>query len=45
MTAITDPGSMAVDIWPARVLLNRSQQRQVADCLREHGSRAPRAEG
>ena len=32
---------MAVDIWPTRVLLNRSQQRQVADCLREHGSRCP----
>ena len=41
MAAITDLGSMAVDIWPSRVLLNRSQQRQVADYLREHESRCP----
>ena len=45
MAAITDPGSMAVDIWPTRVLLNRSQQRQVADYLREHGSRCPSCGG
>ena len=45
MTAITDPGSMAVDIWPTRVLLNRSQQRQVADYCASTGTGAPRAEG
>ena len=45
MAAITDPSSMAVDIWPTRVLLNRSQQRQVADYLRKHGSRCPSCGG
>jgi len=45
MAAITDPSSMAVDIWPTRVLLNRSQQRQVADYCASTGTGAPRAEG
>jgi hypothetical protein len=41
MTATKNPGSTAVDIWPSRVLLNRSQQRQVRDYLREHEDRCP----
>ena len=45
MTASTDPGSTAVDIWPTRVLLNRSQQRQVADYLREQESPCPSCGG
>ena len=46
MTATTDPdSSRAVDIWPTRDLLNRSQQRQVGDYLREHGSRCPSCGG
>jgi len=45
MTATTDRGSMGVDIWPSRVLLNRSQQCQVADYLREHEIRCPSCRG
>lgn len=41
MTATPGPGSMAVDIWPSRVLLSRSQQREVADYLRERAVRCP----
>ena len=41
MTATTDRGPRAVDIWPSRVLLNRSQQRQVVEHLRERDDRCP----
>jgi hypothetical protein len=41
MTTTTDPEPRAVDIWPSRVLLNRSQQRQVLELLRERDHRCP----